>query len=110
MAISEFRYNKKTKHYSYIVAKNDDYRKNISISTKSKRKKKRKNGTYIEYNNILLYKHPNPRTPNKKVYLIPKIEYTHKDSFGRKLSSWKFHNNDKRIVKRIKKNKIKKPL
>lgn len=110
MAISEFRYNKKTKHYSYIFSKKGDYRKNILISTKSKRKKKRKNGTYKEYNNVPLYKHPNPRTPNEKAYLIPKIESTHKDSFGRELRSWKFHNNDKRIVKRIKKGKIKKSL
>ena len=64
MAISEFRWNKKRQHYSYLFKQLGDYRKNILLSTKPKVIDKRKNKEAI---NIKLYKHPNPNS-NKDVY------------------------------------------
>ena len=97
MSISEFRYNKKRKHYSYIFKDVGSKRKNIILSSKPVRKEHKK-----VRRNIKLYKHPNPKA-NKDVYLIPKVYIDENVSFDKKREGWKFHPNDKRIVKRIKK-------
>lgn len=104
MALSEFRYNLKSKHYAYIYGSKGLYRKNITISTKPYYKEKLKNGSYKYHKNIRLYKHPNSNS-NKEVYLIPKRKLTHKDKFYKRKLKWKFHIFDKRKVKRIIKNK-----
>ena len=39
---------------------------------------------------------------NKGVYLVPKVYLDEFDSFDKKREVWKFHPNDKRIVKRLK--------
>ena len=100
MALSEFRYNKKRKHYAYLFKSVGEYRKNIVFSTKPTRiwhgKVKR---------NIKLFKHPNPLS-KKTLYVIPAIYVDLITSFDTKLYPWSFDKNDKRIVKRIKrKNK-----
>ena len=107
MAISEFRYNRKAKHYSYIFAKDGNFRKNILISTDEYRKVKRKNGTYRYIRNVPLYKHPNPNYNGKPVYLMNKIEKTEYEKFGNKKKTWRFHIFDKRKVKRVIKRKWK---
>ena len=103
MARSEFRYNKKRKHYSYIFKDLGIYRKNIVLSSKEFRKWK---GKYKR--NIKLFAHPNPNSA-KEVFLIPIIYIDHCTVFDGKKLKWKFDRNDKRKVKRIiKKIKIKK--
>ena len=99
MSLSEFRYNKKRKHYSYLFKAIGNYRRNILFSTKPTRVWKEK----IK-KNIKLYKHPNPSS-SKDIYAIPlvyidKLECFHSDSL-----KWSFHKNDKRLIKRLKKNK-----
>ena len=101
MSRSEFRMNKKRKHYAYLFKDLGEYRKNILLSTKSTirwHKKLKKN--------IRLSKHPNP-TCNKVVYIIKKIYIDHKNSFDDKKMNWRFDINDKRIIKRIKRGEIK---
>lgn len=105
MALSEFRYNKNRKHYSYIFGQKGNLRKNLLLTSKDVRKKKKKNGKYKEKNNIKLYRHPNPNK-NDVQYIIPKIEYDDYTSFGKKLN-WSFHPYDKRNIKKIKKGKLK---
>lgn len=99
MSRSEFRFNKKRRHYSYLFKDKGNYRKNILLSTKSKRKWHNKEKT-----NVKLYKHPNPKS-KKEAFIIPKIYVDHNDAFDELLSNWKFDKNDKRKIKRIKKKK-----
>ena len=56
--------------------------------------------------NIPLYQHPNPEKSNK-YYLIPKQYIDDFTSFELRVYPWKWHKNDKRKVKRIKKSKKK---
>ena len=102
MAISEFRFNKKRKHYAYLFKKLGLYRKNILFTTKPVRIWKGK----IK-NNIKLYHHPN-RNSRKVVYVIPIIYIDHVDSFYPTVLSWNFDKNDKRTIKRLKRKKRKK--
>ena len=99
MARSEFRWNKKRKHFAYLFKDIGDSRLNIIITTKPFRmvygKMKR---------NIRLFKHPNPNS-TKIVYLIPYIYIDRQMSFYEKIYKWKFNINDKRKVKRIIKKK-----
>ena len=101
MAISEFRFNKKRKHYAYLFKIMGTKIKNILISSKPTRivvgKAKK---------NIKLFRHPNPKSM-VTIYLIPYVYFDSMDSFGDKLYPWKFDKNDKRVVKRLKKRKIK---
>lgn len=106
MALSEFRYNKKRKHYSYIFGQKGNKRKNVLLTSKQKRKKKKK-GKYKYYENVKLHEHPNPNKKGELQYVIPKIEYDDISSFDEVKSSWKFHLYDRRKIKRIKKNKWK---
>lgn len=104
MALSEFRYNKKRQHYSYIFGQKGNLRKNLLLTSKDTRKKKKK-GKYKEKKNIKLYRHPNPNK-NEEQYIIPKIEYDDFSSFGKELN-WNFHPYDRRKIKKIKKGKLK---
>jgi len=97
MSRSEFRYNKKRKHYSYSFNKKKNRTENILLTSKSIRKEHQD----IK-KNVKLYKHPNPNS-SKEVYLIPIVYRDEESSFDSKKLKWKFHPNDKRKVKRIKK-------
>lgn len=103
MALSEFRYNKKRKHYSYIYGQKGDLRKNLLLSSKPTRKVK-KNGKTKIVNNVKLYKNPNPNKSDTQ-YIMTKRYLDHKDNFGSKKTKWAFDRNDKRAIKRIKKGK-----
>ena len=99
MSRSEFRYNKKRKHYAYLFKDVGSRRKNIVLSSKpfrieQKRKKR----------NIRLFKNPNPLKSDCS-YLIPKIYVDNSESFDEIKIHWCFHPNDKRKVKRIRKKK-----
>lgn len=72
-------------------------RKIIILSSKPFRKVHRKTKK-----NIKLYKHPNPYS-DKEVYVIPFVYIDDIASFDEEKRNWKFHQNDKRIIKRIKK-------
>lgn len=104
MALSEFRYNKKRKHYSYIYGQNGNLRKNLLLSSKSIIKVKKKNGRYRIINNIKLQRHPNPNC-HKDEYVMNRRYLDHKDDFGHIKSNWSFDTNDRRIIKRLKKVK-----
>ena len=99
MSISEFRFNKKRKHYSYLFKTIGVYRKNVLLSTKPIRIWKGK----IKFN-IKLFKHPNPNSI-KVVYIIPIVYVDHMDSFYPQSLKWKFDKNDKRLIKRLKRKK-----
>ena len=100
MSTSEFRYNKKRKHYSYLFKSIGTYRKNIVISSKPFRKRHS-----IVKKNIVLYKHPNPNS-KQTVYVIPYVYIDNINAFDNKILNWRFHQNDKRKIKRIKRRKI----
>ncbi len=103
MSTSEFRYNKKRKHYAYLFKSLGKFRKNIVFSTKPIRIWKGKERT-----NIKLFKHPNP---NSKIviYVIPIVHVDNISCFSAKTYLWSFHQNDKRIIKRIKRQKKNRP-
>ena len=108
MSRTEFRWNKKRKHYAYIFKDYGDYRANILLSTDplfidKKHKKK------IIRKNIKIFHHPNPRLKDNenRFYIInhkPYIDY--KYSFDNKVyRTWKCDKLDKRLIKRFKKYK-----
>lgn len=98
MSRSEFRYNKKRRHYSYVFKDVGSFRKNIILSTK----KYRTHHGKIK-NNILLYKHPSGK--DIETYIIPLVYVDSDNSFDKKKLNWNFDKNDKRKIKRIKKHK-----
>lgn len=97
MARSEFRWNKKRKHYSYIFGTIDGLAKNLLFTTKQERKVHGK-----MKKNVKLFKHPNPNC-EKEVYIIPYIFLDRETAFYGSIYNWKFDKNDKRAIKRIKK-------
>lgn len=108
MSLSEFRFNKKRKHYAYLFKKLGKKRKNILITTKPNILKHKKNNTKVILVNVPLYKHPNPNKDKilDKFYLIPKVYIDDFNSFSRnEYKTWKFNINDKKKVKNIKKSK-----
>ena len=101
MSRSEFRWNKKRKHYAYLHKDDGDKRINIIISSKPYIVRK---GKVVIYNTPL-YRHPNVKKSGQ-FYVIPRNYADHKDSFDCKIYKWKWNRNDKRKIKRIKKNKM----
>lgn len=106
MSTSEFRYNKKRKHYAYLFKELGPKRKNIVLTSKSFRRIKNR----IK-KNIKLYKHPNSKS-NKPAFVVPYVYIDDLLSFDEKILNWRFHPHGKRKIKRIKKRhiKIKKPV
>ena len=104
MAISEFRYNKRRQHYSYIYGRKNNQLKNLLLSSKSYRKVKKRNGRYKIVNNVQLQRHPNPNCKEKE-YVMTKKSLDYPYDFGRKLSNWSFDVNYKRKIKRLIKGK-----
>lgn len=97
MAISEFRFNKKRKHPSYVFKnKHDKYHSILITHSQSSPKYKK---------NIKLTKNPKPND-NTTAYLVPKVYKDNISSYGKKsYKNWKFSRNDNRKVKRIQKGK-----
>ena len=71
MSRSEFRYNKKRKHFAYLFKDIGSKRKNLLLSSKPIIVRLKK-GKIKKTNNIPLYKHPNPNK-NGQYYLIARI-------------------------------------
>lgn len=96
MAISEFRYNKRRKHPSYIFRKKNNKYHSILITHAEK-----------SHNiaNVKLHQNPKP-TDARDAYLVPKVYKDDVKSYNKQpYQGWKFHPFDKRKVKRIKKGK-----
>ena len=98
MARSEFRYNRKRKHYSYLFKDVGFGRKNIVLTSKPYRKEHKK-----LKKNIKLYKNPNPNKDSDS-YMIPIVYLDSIDAFDKRKLKWSFHSHDKRKVKRLKKH------
>ena len=97
MALSKFRFNKRRKHYSYSFRKRKNKTENILLTSKPTRKE------HLDIKkNVMLYKHPNQNS-SKEVYIIPIVYRDEESSFDSKELKWRFHPNDKRKAKRIKK-------
>lgn len=101
MSRSEFRFNKKRKHYAYLHKDIGKRRKNLLIS--SKPQVFRKGKKLIQ--NVSLKRHPNPKKDGQ-FYIIPRNYLDDVDSFDETIyKNWCFDKNDKRKIKRLKKNK-----
>ena len=101
MSLSEFRFNKKRKHYAYLFKTLGFYRKKVVLTTKPIRIWRGK----IK-KNIRLFRHPNKNSV-KEVYVVPIVYINHVSSFHPDLLKWCFDENDKRVIKRIKRKKWK---
>ena len=105
MSLSEFRYNKKRKHYSYIFKDCGAYRINILLSTDQYFVTK-KHGKRIVRRNIRISAHPNPNLKEDKsiFYLVNhKPYFDRNDCFDNRVyANWKWSPQDKRLVKRFK--------
>ena len=104
MSRSEFRWNKRRKHYAYLHKDKGHKRYNILITSKPLviEKKNKKKKRIIK--NVPLFHHPNNEKEGQ-FYVIPKNYLDDSESFDEKKYSWKWNKNDKRKIKRIKKNK-----
>ena len=105
MSRSEFRWNKKRKHYAYIFKDKGHKRKNILITSKNVVLKHKNGRNKVVLINIALFRHPNSEKEGV-YYLIPKWYLDDEQSFDEKIyEKWNFYKNGKRKVKRIKKIK-----
>ena len=104
MSRSEFRWNKKRKHYAYLHKDKGLTKVTFLITSKPYVTKKKNGRKKVIMQNVLLTHHPNPKKEGR-YYIIPKNYYDHIDSFAEKTYSWNWSRNDKRNVKRIKKKK-----
>ena len=103
MSRSEFRWNKKRKHYAYLHKDIGSKRMNILISSKAIMVIKKNRGGKQTIKNVSLWHHPNP-VKNGQFYLIPKNYIDEDSSFDtHAYKNWSFNRHDKRKVKRIKK-------
>ena len=111
MARSEFRWNKKRKHYAYLFKDVGDYRKNILLHSDPTKKeswkklpKSKKKEFYKQHTS--LYRHPNANKPkDEKFFVENRVYLDHKKSFHERVYPWKWNVNDKRKIKRIKKGR-----
>ena len=104
MSRSEFRYNKKRKHYAYLFKDIGTKRKCILISSQPIMIIKKNRGGKQIIKNVLLFHHPN-KNKEGVFYLIPKVYVDEILCFDEREYKWFWDINDKRKVKRIKKNK-----
>ena len=103
MSRSEFRWNKKRKHYAYLFKDKGAYVANILLSSKSEVKDNRHPERKIIIKNIKLFRHPSNK--DGIFYIVARCYLDHIDSFDKKIyTNWKWNKNDKRKIKRIKKS------
>ena len=102
MSRSEFRWNKKRKHYAYLHKDIGSKRKNILIT--SKPVIKNKTGKKL-LRNVPLSHHPNPEKSGQ-FFVVPRNYLDEQDSFESKNYEWNWAKDDKRVIKRIKKKKL----
>ena len=107
MARSEFRFNKKRKHYAYLHKNRGLKVENILITTKPYVKKHKKGKDKIVLYNIPLFCHPSCKKDGK-FYVIPRNYLDEIGSFGLKMYKWNWNKNDKRKIKRLKRLRTKK--
>ena len=77
MARSEFRWNKKRKHYAYLFKDCGDYRKNLLIHSnqgfnKCSNSEERK---AFKHKNTRLFRHPNPNKNADEIYWVENRVY-----------------------------------
>lgn len=106
MSRSEFRWNKKRKHYAYLFKDVGDRRKNLLLHSGPTKKHGWNKEKEKEFNkrHTKLYRHPNRhKSLNEKFYVENRIYSDNKKSFGSQNYNWKWDINDKRKIKRLKK-------
>ena len=107
MSRSEFRWNKKRKHYAYLFKDLGDYRANILLHSDPKSKNHFDNENLKNFvkKNVRLFRHPNPKKNNAEecYYVEKRIYIDHISCFDERIYKWIWDINDKRKIKRIKK-------
>ena len=108
MSRSEFRWNKKRKHYAYIFQEKGEFFKNLLIhSDPSKHKDwtKQKEKDFLKRHTVL-YRNPNPnKSLSQKYYVENRIYVDKSSSFEIRKYEWNWDKNDKRKIKRLKKGR-----
>ena len=107
MSLSQFKWNKKRKHYAYSHKKRGSKEENILITSKRYIKKHKKGKERVVSENIPLNRHPD-KNKHGQFYVIPRNYLDDSTSFDSKVYDWKWDVNDKRKIKRIKKSKNRK--
>ncbi len=106
MSRSEFRWSKKRKHYAYLFSNKGLKVRNLLLSSKPIVFRKKHGKTKV-YKNVPLFRHPNKERKGH-FYVIVFIYLDELSAFDEHIYvNWNFDKNDKRIIKRIKKGKIK---
>lgn len=103
--INEIRYNKKTKHFSWVFGKDGHMRKSAGLTHQPESKI---DGKVVH--NIKLPKNPNPKEGKTPSYFNPMMQKQHKRSYSRvnkiKKDGWKMpKENKEKVLKQFKKKK-----
>lgn len=91
MAKSEFRWNKKRKHYAYLFKDLGDYRKNLLIHSDPSKKEGWNKNKFREFDKkyTRLFRHPNPnKSVNEKYYIENRVYVDHQKSFHSRIYPW----------------------
>ena len=108
MSRSEFKWNKKRKHYSYLFKDVGNKRKNILLHTDPSKKKdwNHKKQKVFEKTHVKLHRHPNPSKSKDETFYVETRHYLdNESSFDGRVYNWKWDKNEKRKIKRIKKGR-----
>ena len=108
MSRSEFKWNKKRKHYAYLFKDIGDKRKNLLLHSDPSKKKdwNQQKQKEFEKTHVKLHRHPNPnKSKSEKFYVETRQYLDEKNSFDGRTYKWNWDKNDKRKIKRIKKGR-----
>lgn len=106
MSRSEFRWNKKRKHYAYQFKDVGKRRKNFLLHSDPSKKESWNKEKQKDFDNkhTKLVRHPNVNKPRNQVYYVENRIYVDDcASFSDQVYPWNWDRNDKRKIKRLKK-------
>ncbi len=108
MSLSEFRWNKKRKHYAYLFKKKGSYIKNLLIHSDPSKKDgwNKEKEIIFKKKHIRLFRHPNHKKSGSLQYYVEMRIYNDlENSFEKRIYIWEWDINDKRKIKRLKKGR-----
>ena len=108
MSRSDFKYNKKRKHYAYLFKDLGTLRKNLLLHSDPLKKKKWNRTQQSDFlkRHTKLSKHPNPNKTDSGVYYVENRIYVDEEKcFDKRIYKWRWDTNDKRKIKRLKKGR-----
>ena len=105
---SDFKYNKKRRHYAYLFKDLGVLRKNLLLHSDPLKKKNWSKAQQSDFlkRHTKLFKHPNPNKGDSGIYYVENRIYIDEEKcFDKRIYKWSWNVNDKRKIKRLKKGR-----